>query len=270
MRILMKAKKSLGQNFLKNEDILTSIADVASITSQDTIIEIGPGTGLLTQVLADRAKKVIAFELDQDLIPYLLKKFPLSSNVSVYHKDILSLKHDEKLIHEVFSGTYKVVANIPYYITAPIIQFLLELPVQATSITLMVQKEVAERITASVGDMSILAISVQYYATPKYIKTVSREFFDPIPQVDSAILQLTPKKAFSTQDSRFFSLVKSGFSSRRKTLINNISSQQGIAKNDLAEIFTALSLPLDIRAQALSLELWEQLLEEITLYKKKS
>jgi len=157
-----------------------------------------------------------------------------------------------------------VVANIPYYITAPIIQYLLELPVPPKMIVLMIQKEVAERITAKVGDMSILAVSVQYYADPELLFMVSKNAFDPVPKVDSAVVRIIPRRTFNKeQDKLFFRVVKTGFSARRKTLINNLSSGFHLSKEDVAQKLAQIGLDANIRAQALSIDDWKRLVKVI-------
>jgi 16S rRNA (adenine1518-N6/adenine1519-N6)-dimethyltransferase len=280
----IKAKKHLGQNFLKDEGVLDRIVESARISTTDWVVEIGSGTGVLTRVLSEKAKKVIAFEVDSDLMPNLLKQFPLSSNVSIVEQDILKAdmaevlkKHgyfenhgefennqDTSLRNETLKQTqddihYKVVANIPYYITAPIIQYLLALSIPPKSIVLMIQKEVAERITAKVGAMSILAVSVQYYADPEVLFTVSKNAFDPVPKVDSAVVRLTPKHVFDKEkDKQFFRVIKAGFSSRRKTLVNNLSSGFHIPKEEVAMKLVSLGFDVRIRAQALSIDNWKQ------------
>jgi 16S rRNA (adenine1518-N6/adenine1519-N6)-dimethyltransferase len=263
----VKAKKHLGQNFLKDEAVLENIVASADISSDDTVVEIGPGTGLLTRVLSEKAKHVISLELDTDLIPSLLKQFPLSSNVSILEQDIL--RTDLMSILRKYNPAnkemlrYKVVANIPYYITAPIIQYLLELSTPPELIVLMIQKEVAQRITAKVGDMSILAVSVQYYADPELLFMVSKTAFDPVPKIDSAVVRLTPKRVFNKeQDTHFFRVVKAGFSSRRKTLVNNLSSNFHLTKEEVSQKLVQLELDVNIRAQALSIDDWTRVVEK--------
>ena len=273
----VKAKKHLGQNFLKDDAILERIVESAQISSTDVVVEIGPGTGLLTKVLSGKAERVISLEVDSDLMPSLLKQFPLSSNVSIIHQDILKADLME-IINSSSNFTppptpssskegrnsYKVVANIPYYITAPIIQYLLELPVPPKMIVLMIQKEVAERITAKVGDMSILAVSVQYYADPELLFMVSKNAFDPVPKVDSAVVRIIPRRTFNKeQDKLFFRVVKTGFSARRKTLINNLSSGFHLSKEDVAQKLAQIGLDANIRAQALSIDDWKRLVKVI-------
>lgn len=193
-----KHKKSLGQNFLTNDAVIDKIIDSANI-ADSTVIEIGPGQGILTEALACSAKGVIAIELDERLISDLENRFSEYDNVEIIHGDILHMNVEELVLQYVADGNYKVVANIPYYITAPIIRLFLELSQQPQEIVLMVQKEVAERLTACPGAMSVLAVSAQYYADVTYLFTVPKEDFDPVPKVDSAIISLKVKsQAIST------------------------------------------------------------------------
>lgn len=278
----VKAKKSLGQNFLKDDAVIERIVSSASVASEDWVVEIGPGTGVLTRALSGKAKKVIALELDHELIPDLLKQFPLSGNVSIVEQDILradmaeilrahgcsenvGLKNTDSDIKDGIlkqirdDMKYKVVANIPYYITAPIIQYLLGLPIPPESIVLMIQKEVAERITAPVGELSILGVSVQYYADPEFLFTVPKTAFDPVPKVDSAVVRIVPKRRFEAdRDKSFFRIVKIGFSARRKTLANNLSSGLHLSKEEVAKKLSEAGLDANIRAQALSVADWER------------
>ncbi len=190
-----KHKKSLGQNFLKNDSVISDIVNSSDITNEDIILEIGPGQGILTRALSKKAGKVIAIELDDRLIPVLESEFESVDNIKIIHDDILKLNIEEfSKTQELKHKTYKVIANIPYYITAPIIRLFLESKNQPSEIILMVQKEVAERLSANPGGMSLLAVSAQYYANVEYLFTVSREDFDPVPKVDSAIIKLTIKK----------------------------------------------------------------------------
>lgn len=252
----MHAKKSLGQNFLRDPGVLARIVEAAAPGPDDTVLEIGPGEGVLTAALAARVRRVIAVELDHDLVPRLLKTFPLSSNVSIVEGDIL--KTDlSKLVAE---SPYKTVANIPYYVTAPIIQFLLEQPRQARTIVLMVQKEVGERLTAKPGDLSILGVAAQYYADASYLFTVPRTAFEPQPGVDSCVVKLEPKRPFDRDaDKPFFRLVKAGFAQKRKTLANNLANVLSIPRQDIESSLVDAGLRPDTRAQALSVEDWLRL-----------
>jgi 16S rRNA (adenine1518-N6/adenine1519-N6)-dimethyltransferase len=259
----VKAKKSLGQNFLKDASVVGRIVELADIRPTDWVVEIGPGTGVLTEALAAKAEKVVAVELDRDLVPLLLKKFPFSGNVSIVEGDVLKIHLVEALRKLGWDGRpYKVVANIPYYITAPIIQTLLRLSPQPQDIFLMVQKEVAERVTAGPGDMSTLSVAVQYYADPEMLFVVPKEAFHPVPKVDSAILRIVPQKPFDAdEDKRFFRLVRAGFAARRKTLVNNLAASLHVSKEEAAQNIRAAGLAENVRAQSLDVEEWRRLRE---------
>lgn len=262
----VKAKKSLGQNFLKDESIIEQILKVAEVGPEDQIFEIGPGTGVLTKQLEARAKRVIAIELDHQLVERLQEHFEESAGVSILEGNVLDINLNELLEHADFrSGEYKVVANIPYYITAPIIRTLLSLELQPKTLTLMVQKEVAERMTAKPGEMSLLSLMVQYYSDARIALTVLREAFDPVPAVDSAVVHLLPKRPFDAEaDRQIFRVARAGFAARRKTLANNLASSFHLTKAAVEDLLQARGLRLDIRAQALSVADWEYLAQKIS------
>ncbi len=263
------AKKSLGQNFLKDTSIIEHILSVAEIMPEDKIFEIGPGTGILTSALEGRAKQVIAIELDHQLVERLTKHFEASEGVSILEGNILDVNLNEMLAHTGYeSGQYKVVANIPYYITAPIIRTLLSLSVQPASLTLMVQKEVAERLTAKPGDMSLLSLMVQYYSDAQVAFTVPKTAFDPVPKVDSAVVHLVPKRQYDAEEDRkLFRIARAGFAARRKTLANNLSSSLHLEKEVVGQILEACGLRSDIRAQTLSISDWEKLQSKLLVVK---
>ncbi|EKE18935.1 MAG: dimethyladenosine transferase [uncultured bacterium] len=259
---MVKAKKSLGQNFLKDDEVLSRIIESANLSQDDVVIEIGPGQGALTELLAKNCRKVVAIELDDRLIPILQEKFKDNKNVDIIHDDILKLNLPELVTgYELPTTGYKVVANIPYYITAPIIRLFLETKIPPREVILMVQKEVAERITAKAGAMSILAVSVQYYGKSEYLFSVSKESFDPVPKVDSAIIRIThnmehgEKNAVETK--KFFRIVKAGFSAKRKTLVNNLSNGLQIEKIEIEEKLISLGFSKNTRAQELSVNDWK-------------
>lgn len=254
-------KRSLGQNFLKNVAVVDKIMEAAQITIDDVIIEIGPGQGMLTQALVQSAQKVITIELDERLISQLAERFEKYDNIEIIHGDILHMNIPE-LLMQYNIDRYKVVANIPYYITAPIIRLFLENSSAPTEIVLMVQKEVAERLVAMPGAMSVLAVSAQYYADISYVFTVARDEFDPVPQVDSAVVKLVANNKHnpnSQETKSFFRTVKIGFSARRKTLLNNIANGYHKEKNDIEKILTACHISPQSRAQELTLENWQDL-----------
>lgn len=251
-------KRSLGQNFLVNATIVAKIADATRLTSTDAVVEIGPGQGVLTNVLAQRAGKVIAIELDDRLIPLLREKFIRHDNVAIVHDDILHINMSESAAQYGFDE-YVVVGNIPYYITAPIIRFFLENPYRPREIILMVQKEVAERITATPGNMSILSVAAQYYADVEYLFTVPRADFEPQPKVDSAVVRFSIKNADPGDPDLFFRVVKIGFSARRKTLCNNLANGFHRSKEDMCTVLEKIGLATTVRAQELSLADWDAL-----------
>jgi 16S rRNA (adenine1518-N6/adenine1519-N6)-dimethyltransferase len=223
-------KKSLGQNFLIDTNILRRIVDFAELSDETGVIEIGPGIGALTEQLARRAKKVVAFEIDQRLLPILEETLSPYSNVHVIHQDVL--KADvQKVINEEFSGIQDimVVANLPYYVTTPIIMKLLTDGLPLRGIVVMLQKEVADRISAKPGtkDYGSLSIAVQYYTKAETVMTVPRTVFVPQPNVDSAVIRLTKlaePAVYVENEAFFFEVVRASFAQRRKTILNNLTS----------------------------------------------
>ncbi len=255
------AKKSLGQNFLNDEKIIEDILEKAKVNSNDWVFEIGPGTGMLTSRLVERTANVLAIEIDHSLVLHLTEIFKSSEGFSLLEGNVLDMDLKEALETSLFSEhPYKIIANIPYYITAPIIRTLLSLPYQPISMTLMVQNEVAERLSAKTGSMSLLSLMAQYYATVEKVLFVPKESFDPIPKVDSAVISLFPKRKYDKEaDRKVFRLARAGFSARRKTLANNLSSSLGLSKESIETKLMEIGLRRDIRAQALSVNDWEKL-----------
>jgi len=256
----MKAKKALGQNFISDPQLISDIVDASGCGEKDTVVEIGPGRGALTQELAGRVRKLYAVELDSDLIPVLRTIFALKPNVEIINEDILTFdfsKVTEDLKNEN-DGYFRIIGNLPYYITTPIILGLLEQAVPAKTMTFMVQKEVAERIVAGPGrDFGVLSVSVQYYCDAEYMLDVPAEYFNPRPKVDSAVVRLTPKKERLLQkedEKLFFDLVKAAFSQRRKTLSNCLSGFNGIDKESLLGILENCGINPQRRPETLSLE----------------
>lgn len=263
-------KKSLGQNFLKDETVIEKILAVADVGPEDQVFEIGPGLGALTGHMARRAKKVVAIELDHALVERLQSQFSESEGVSILEGNVLEIDLNELLEHADFiAGQYKIVANLPYYITAPILRALLALRVAPQSLTLMVQKEVAERATAKPGDMSLLSLLVQFYSRAHIALMVPPEAFDPVPSVESAVLHLRPIKTFDLEGDRtLFRIARAGFAARRKTLANNLASSFRLERSVVEAVLQALGLRVDIRAQALSVEDWVRLAGEPTLFSR--
>ncbi|MDS1029721.1 16S rRNA (adenine(1518)-N(6)/adenine(1519)-N(6))-dimethyltransferase RsmA [Bacillota bacterium LX-D] len=256
-------KKSYGQNFLTNEEVLQTIVESAQLDSEDIVVEIGPGLGTLTQFLAANAKKVLAVELDKTLLPVLAETLSDFSNVQVINQDILKIDLDEVVRQEIPPGqelSYKVVANLPYYITTPIIMHLLEQRYHISSITIMVQLEVAARMAARPGgkDYGALSLAVQYYTEPELITKVPPSSFIPAPEVESAVMKLTlrAKPPVQVADEKlFFSLIKTAFAQRRKTLLNALSHKYTqLPKEKLTALLESCGIDPQRRGETLSLE----------------
>lgn len=250
MAINHNFKKRFGQNFLTDKNLLSSIVRDAEISKTDTVIEIGAGAGALTRPLSDAAKMVYSFEIDKDLEPVLLEEFKEESNVKLIFRDFLELGEDEIL--KLTNGEYKVVANLPYYITTPIISKLLELSVPPKSITVMVQKEVAYRLAANEKSSSYGYFSayLSYFGKVKILREVSRKMFTPSPNVDSAIVKIDVNN--SSIDKGFVTFLKNVFRMKRKTLLNNISSSYNISKDEVIKRFSQTKYSETARADQLS------------------
>ena len=248
----IRAKKSLGQNFLKDPHYLRKIVDAAQVGPGDQVIEIGPGLGHLTRVIAERAKHVLALELDERLIPLLRKEFSAARNIEVVHADALDF------CYEKLSGTWKVVANLPYYISTPIIQKLLACRSSFTSLTLMLQKEVADRIAAPPGgrEYGYLSVLVQLYAKPRIEFTVPPGAFTPKPEVDSTVITLMlhdlPAVPFPDEDF-FMRVIKAAFSQRRKTLRNALR-QLKVPQQKMDMVLSKTGIDLGRRAETLTID----------------
>ena len=255
------ANKNLGQNFLINDDIIEQTVNTANISSEDLIIEIGPGLGTLTAKLLERAKKVIAIELDKKMIEILKNRFNLYSNLEILNEDVLKVDLKKLIMEEKKSNKIKevkIVANLPYYITTPIIMKLLEDKLEISSITVMVQKEVAERIAANPGEKLAGAITytVAYYAQVEKIAEVPKECFIPEPEVTSEVIKLILKKNPPVEvkdEEKFFTLIKNSFMQRRKTFLNGVSNSGIIEKQKLRKILEELNIEENIRGEKLSL-----------------
>lgn len=253
----MKNRKSLGQHWLKDRDILIDIADHASVDDADVVVEIGPGLGTLTSALFTFFDKVIAVELDDRLAENLPKSFP-GKNLEVVHKDVLSLDLETMQLPE----KYVVAGNIPYYITSPIIQKFLHTSHLPEKIVLLIQKEVAERLAASAGDYSILGLSAQIYANVTLGPVVKREFFTPPPKVDSQVVILEPLVKPRASESTI-SLIKLGFIAPRKKLITNLTVGLKLPKERLLQFFTENGISENARPADLSIEQWANLEKSI-------
>jgi 16S rRNA (adenine1518-N6/adenine1519-N6)-dimethyltransferase len=251
----------LGQNFLKNESVVKKIIKAANLKADDLVVEIGPGKGILTEELLKYAGKLLAIEIDNNLAEMLQNKFRNNTNIEIIEEDILKVDFNKLLGSR--ASKYKVIANLPYYITSPIIRLLLETENHPSEMILMVQKEVAKRIVASPGKMSILAVSVQYYAKAEILFEVGKENFDPVPEVDSAVICITYNMKQRTRNKeynrKFFQVVRAGFCAKRKTLANNLANSFHLDKKEVEEKLKKVGLTSKTRAQELSVEDWKKL-----------
>ena len=263
--MIHRPKKSLGQNFLKDQSALRAMVSSSEISSKDTVLEIGPGKGALTSKLLETGATVIAIEKDRDLIGLLNEKFSSevkSGQFSLIYEDVL------KIDLENFNPklkNYKLVANIPYYITGEILKKFLETKNKPEKIALIVQKEVAERIVAKDGKESVLSISVKIFGVPKYIQTVKAKYFSPAPKVDSAIITITPfEKGKISDTQKFFSFLKEAFKSKRKTIFNNLKSTD-LPKEKIEEILNKTDIDQKTRPEDIPLLKWIELFTTIDL-----
>lgn len=257
----LEPRKGLGQNFLTNPGILDKVVEAAGVMPEDSVLEIGPGLGSLTRHLAKKARQVTSVEIDENLIPILNQVLDEYPNVRVIHSDILNLDPVDLMGTEPFV----VVANIPYYITSAILRHLLEAGNRPHRLTLTVQREVADRICASPGDMSLLALSVQVYGDPHPVLRIPAGAFFPPPKVDSVTLRvdLLPQPRIPTDRlNEFFRLAKAGFSQKRKTLRNSLSGGMGWKPVQAARILQSAGIEPQRRAETLSLEEWGRLTAE--------
>ena len=254
-------QKKFGQNFLIDTSVLDRIINAAEITKEDCVLEIGPGIGTMTQYLAERAGEVVAVEIDKNLIPILEDTLSAYDNVTVINDDILKVDVN-KIVEEKNGGRpIKVVANLPYYITTPIIMGLFENHVPLKSITIMVQKEVADRMQVGPGtkDYGALSLAVQYYASPKIVANVPPNCFIPRPNVGSAVIRLTRYEKPPVQvddEKKMFAIIRASFNQRRKTLVNGLGNapELKISKERVAEVLEQMNLSPTIRGEALTLE----------------
>jgi 16S rRNA (adenine1518-N6/adenine1519-N6)-dimethyltransferase len=256
----LRPHKGLGQNFLQDPIALEIIAAAAEIQPTDTVLEIGPGLGSLTRYLAASAKEVVAVELDQHLLPPLKAVLSPYDNVRLIHGDILELNPGELIA----APNYVVAANIPYYITSAVIRHLLESPSKPRRVVLTIQKEVAQRICEKPGDMSLLALSVQVYGKPRVAAHIPAGAFVPAPNVDSSVLsiEIYPEPLISNEYlDRFFRLIKAGFSQKRKTLRNSLSSGLSIPPTNAVDLLTRAGIDPQRRAETLSIDEWRTLSE---------
>lgn len=266
-------QKKFGQNFLIDTHVLEKIMDAAEVTKDDLVIEIGPGIGTMTQYLCERAREVVAVEIDKNLIPILEDTLSAYDNVTVINEDVLKL--DIKALAEERNGgkPVKVVANLPYYITTPIIMGLFESGVPLKSITIMVQKEVADRMKTGPGskEYGALSLAVQYYSDPKIMMEVPPNCFIPRPNVGSAVIRLDkceePKVKVS-DEALLFKIIRASFNQRRKTLVNGLSNGGiPVSKEELKSILVRLFDNENIRGEALNLQQFAALTDEISRHK---
>ncbi|MCI9136326.1 MAG: 16S rRNA (adenine(1518)-N(6)/adenine(1519)-N(6))-dimethyltransferase RsmA [Lachnospiraceae bacterium] len=259
-------QKKFGQNFLIDARVLEKIIQAAEITAEDFVLEIGPGIGTMTQYLCENAREVAAVEIDRNLIPILEDTLQKYDNVEIINEDILKVDIN-RLAQEKNNGKpVKVVANLPYYITTPIIMKLFESHVPVDSITIMVQKEVAERMQAEPGskEYGALSLAVQYYAEPSIVANVPPNCFIPRPKVGSAVIRLSShrEKAVQVEDERLmFAFIRASFNQRRKTLVNglNNSPEVSVSKEEVVKVLEQMGLSSDIRGEKLSLEQFAEL-----------
>jgi len=265
-------QKKLGQVFLKDKDIVQKIIQTVEIESKDQILEIGPGKGVLTEPLLQTGTKITVVEKDPELVKFLENRFHNKSNLKIIQADIRDFLKNKSFYtrYKIQDTSYKVIGNIPYYLTSHLLRILLENPVKPSLIVLMIQKEVAQRIIAQPPQMSLLSISVQFYSQPEIICYVPKTAFSPKPKVDSAIIKITPIGTDENTDEalkkNFFKVVKAGFRQPRKLLLNNIYNSLNIEKDKIKEIFEQLDIPINARPQNLSVEDWISLAQKLAFF----
>ena len=262
-------RKKFGQNFLIDNNILDKIVEAAEITREDCVLEIGPGIGTMTQRLAEEAGEVVAVEIDKNLIPILAETLADYENVTILNEDILKVDI-YKIVEEHGGQPLKVVANLPYYITTPIIMTLFESRVPLKSVTIMVQKEVADRMRVGPGtkEYGALSLAVQYYARPEIITRVPAACFMPRPNVDSTVIRLTryEKPPVEVEDEAWlFAVIRASFNQRRKTLANGIANagNLGVNRQQVEAALAEMGLPTSIRGEALTLEQFAELSDQL-------
>ncbi len=259
----MLKKKSLGQNFLNSPQIVSDIVSAGNISKNDTVLEIGPGEGIMTSQLLSCAKKVIVIEKDYRLIPFLQGKFITeikNKKLEIIEGDVL-----ETDVEKILKGDYKIIANIPYYITGQIIRKFLETKNKPLSMTLLVQKEVAERIVARDQKESLLSLSVKVFGEPKLVRRVGRGAFTPSPNVDSAVINIeniSDKKIKQIEPENFFKVLHSGFAHKRKQLLSNLSND--FPKSEVLNVFNDLKLDTKVRAEDINIDTWVTIVKRLT------
>ncbi len=266
----LKARKGLAQHFLIDEEVLKLITSAAELTPTDIVVEVGPGLGVLTRELAAQAGWVVAVEIDSKLAAMLRQTLASFDNISIINDDILGIAPADLLLEPGIRfpraisrpSRYKVVADLPYYITAPVLRRFLEASVKPQSMVVMVQKEVAEAIAARPGRMSVLSVSIQFYGEPTIVGYVPARSFYPAPEVDSAILRIgvypEPVVAVANEQS-FFELVRAGFSASRKQAGNSLAQGLGLPKNEVLSLLEAADIAAQRRAETFTIHEWAQL-----------
>lgn len=250
------AKKGLGQNFLIDQDALDAIVEAAGLNKGDHVVEVGPGTGFLTEQLIQKAGKVTSVELDENMVEILKEQFRLTENLEVIHSDILKLN-----VEDLVGDKYKVVANIPYYITSPVIRHFLQAEVRPKLMVVLVQKEVAEKICGLTGK-SFITVETQLRGHPEYIATVPAGSFYPSPKVDSAILKITvypEPKVPESELKDFLRIVKFGYSQKRKKLSNGLAAGLHKEPAEVRELLEKANVPIGARPEELEIEDWKRL-----------
>ncbi len=252
------AQKRLGQNFLVAKDVLQKIIKTADLSKKDYVIEVGCGVGTLTQELCKKARWVLGVEVDRNMIRVLKETCGHFVNLKIVQKNILGL--DLKKVLGTIKD-YKVVANLPYYITQPVLRYFLETKLKPKFMVLMVQKEVAERMTAKPGNMSLLSVSVQFFSDPKLVEAVSAKSFFPVPKVDSAIIKIEniSEKFSQISQRQFFRIVKAGFSGKRKQLHNSLAGGLRMDSGEIKRILKRARIDFERRAETLSLKEWHKI-----------
>ena len=255
----LKPRYGLGQNFLIDQNVIKKLLTASNIQPEDTVLEIGPGIGTLTQELAKHAKNVIAIEKDPKMVKILEKTLAEFKNVKIIQGDVL------KLDYQLTPKKYKLVANLPYYITAPVLRKFLELcEAKPSTMTVIVQKEVAQRICAKPPKMSILAVAIQVYASPKIVSSIKKTSFWPQPKVDSAILHIIPfLRPYPLNFPRFFTVVKAGFKQPRKQIVNNLSRELHLLRKQAEQWLQKNKIQPTQRAETLTIQDWINLTKSL-------
>ena len=256
-------KKNLGQNFITDSNLLDAIVADAGVEEGDTVVEIGTGAGTLTAALAKKAKRVITFDVDEDLKEVLKETLP-QENVEIHFMDVLKMS-DGKL-KELIQEPFKLVANLPYYVTTPMLMRFLESDLPVRSLTLMVQKEVADRLTAkpNTEEYGAITLQVKLRGDARLTRTVSKRLFYPVPKVDSAVVRIDVSPKYDMERTKAISrAVKAGFQMRRKTLVNNLVQSYGLSRENAVSVVEKAGLPTDVRGERLSLEDYCRLTETL-------